>query len=82
MVALPGNRIPIVSPGDLVELCPKRVLLFVPHLLPEVRKALPAIESNGGRWVVWTRCRVRWSRPLAAWSQLSPQLETYEDFSI
>jgi hypothetical protein len=39
MVALPGNRIPIVSPGDLVELRPERVLLFVPDLLPE---ALPA----------------------------------------
>ena len=49
---MPGNRIPIVSPGDLVELRPERVLLFVPDLLPEVRKALPAIESNGGRWVV------------------------------
>ena len=49
---MPGNRIPIVSPADLVELRPERVLLFVPDLLPEVRKALPAIESNGGRWVV------------------------------
>ena len=49
---MPGNRIPIVSPTDLVELRPERVLLFVPDLLPEVRKALPAIESNGGRWVV------------------------------
>jgi len=49
---MPGNRIPIVSPSDLVELRPERVLLFVPDLLPEVRKALPAIEGNGGRWVV------------------------------
>jgi len=52
MVALPGNRIPIVSPRDLMELRPERVLLFVRDLLPEVRRALPAIESNGGRWVV------------------------------
>ena len=49
---MPGNRIPIVSPDDLVDLRPERVLLFVPDLLPEVRKALPTIESNGGRWVV------------------------------
>jgi len=49
---MPGNRIPIVSPADLVELRPERVLLFVPDLLPEVRKALPDIERNGGRWVV------------------------------
>jgi hypothetical protein len=35
-----------------VEMRPERVLLFVPDLLPEVRKALPAIEGNGGRWVV------------------------------
>jgi hypothetical protein len=49
---MPGNRVPIVSPTDLVELRPERVLLFVPDLLPEVRKALPDIERNGGRWVV------------------------------
>ncbi|MGH1561912.1 hypothetical protein [Mumia sp. DW29H23] len=51
-LTMPGNRIPIVSPQDLVGLRPDRVLLFVPDLLPEVRKALPAIEANGGRWVV------------------------------
>lgn len=50
--AMPGNRIPIVSPGDMVALQPDRVLLFVPDLLPEVRKALPEVEANGGRWVV------------------------------
>jgi hypothetical protein len=49
---MPGNRIPIVSPADLVAMRPERVLLFVPDLLPEVRRALPEIESNGGRWVV------------------------------
>jgi hypothetical protein len=49
---MPGNRIPIVSPADLVELRPDRVLLFVPDLLNEVRAALPEIEANGGRWVV------------------------------
>lgn len=49
---MPGNRVPIVSPADLVGLTPDRVLLFVPDLLNEVRKALPEIEANGGRWVV------------------------------
>jgi hypothetical protein len=49
---MPGNRIPIVSPADMVGLRPDRVLLFVPDLLAEVRKALPEVEANGGRWVV------------------------------
>lgn len=49
---MPSNRIPIVSPQGLVDLRPDRVLLFVPDLLDEVRKALPEIEANGGRWVV------------------------------
>ena len=31
---------------------PDRVLLFVPDLLPEVRRAMPEVEDNGGRWVV------------------------------
>ncbi|MCL2455002.1 MAG: class I SAM-dependent methyltransferase [Micrococcales bacterium] len=50
--AMPGNRIPIWSPAQLVEARPDRVLLFVPDLLPEVRAAYPQIEANGGRWVV------------------------------
>ncbi len=49
---MPRNRIPIVSPAELVSGRPDRVLLFVPDLLPEVRVAYPEIESNGGRWVV------------------------------
>jgi hypothetical protein len=49
---MPGNRIPIVSPAELVALRPDRVLLFVPDLLAEVRAALPEIEAGGGRWVV------------------------------
>lgn len=49
---MPGNRIPIVSPADMLELRPDRVLLFVPDLLPEVREAFPEVEANGGRWVV------------------------------
>ena len=49
---MPGNRIPIVSPGDLVAKRPDKVLLFVPDLLNEVRQSLPEIELNGGQWVV------------------------------
>jgi hypothetical protein len=49
---MPGSRIPIVSPAELVERRPDRVLLFVPDLLNEVRRALPEIELSGGRWVV------------------------------
>jgi hypothetical protein len=50
--AMPGSRIPIVSPAELVEKGPDKVLLFVPDLLEEVRRALPEIEVSGGRWVV------------------------------
>ena len=50
--AMPGSRIPIVSPAELVARKPGKVLLFVPDLLDEVREALPEIELNGGRWVV------------------------------
>jgi C-methyltransferase C-terminal domain/Putative zinc binding domain len=49
---MPGSRIPIVSPGELVATRPDKVLLFVPDLLNEVRQALPEVELNGGRWVV------------------------------
>ena len=49
---MPGSRIPIVSPAELVQRRPDKVLLFVPDLLDEVRRALPEIELNGGRWVV------------------------------
>jgi hypothetical protein len=50
--AMPGSRIPIVSPLELVERRPDKVLLFVPDLLEEVRHALPEVELSGGRWVV------------------------------
>lgn len=49
---MPGTRIPIVSPDELVAARPDRVLLFISDLLPEVRKAMPGIEDNGGKWVV------------------------------
>ncbi|MFC4243683.1 methyltransferase C-terminal domain-containing protein [Gryllotalpicola reticulitermitis] len=51
-LTMPVNRIPIVSPDELVALRPDRVLLFVPDLLAEMRERLPEIEANGGRWVL------------------------------
>lgn len=50
--ALPGSRIPILDPAEMVALRPAKVLLFVPDLLAEVRTTYPEIEANGGRWVV------------------------------
>lgn len=49
---VPGTDIAIVSPDDLVARRPDRVVLFLPDLLPEVRRALPQVEEAGGRWVV------------------------------
>lgn len=51
-LTMPVNRIPIVSPQDLIALKPDRVLLFVPDLLDEVRRTYPEIEAQGGRWVL------------------------------
>ncbi|MDO9457686.1 class I SAM-dependent methyltransferase [Nocardioides sp.] len=51
---LPGTDIPIVTPADLLARRPDRVLLFLPDLLTEVRRALPEVEAAGGRWVVLT----------------------------
>lgn len=49
---MPGTRITIGSPADLVAAKPDRVLLFISDLLPEVRRAMPEVEANGGKWVV------------------------------
>ena len=46
--ALPGSRIPIISPDELVAADPDHVVLFVADLLDEVRAALPQVRS----WVV------------------------------
>ncbi len=46
---MPGTEIPIITPAELVAAQPDRVLLTVPDLLPEVRSALPSLESA---WVV------------------------------
>ncbi|MFR9805609.1 class I SAM-dependent methyltransferase [Pseudonocardia sp. RS010] len=49
---MPGSAIPIVDPAALVGTRPDTVVLFVPDLLDEVRRAMPEIEANGGTWVV------------------------------
>jgi hypothetical protein len=49
---MPGARIPIIAPDDLIRRRPDVVLLFVPDLLAEVRDALPEVERSGGRWAV------------------------------
>ena len=51
---LPGTDIAIVSPAELLDLGPDRVVLFLPDLLDEVRRALPSVEASGARWVVLT----------------------------
>jgi C-methyltransferase C-terminal domain len=48
---MPGTDIPIVSPAKLAMHPPHAVLLFVPDLLTEVRRAYPEVEDSGGRWV-------------------------------
>jgi hypothetical protein len=49
---MPGTRIPVISPAEMVRRRPGAVLLFVPDLLAEVRAAYPEVEAGGGRWVV------------------------------
>lgn len=48
---IPGVGIPIVSPAQLLEERPDKIVLFVPDLLNEVRRAFPEVEAWGGRWV-------------------------------
>jgi hypothetical protein len=48
---MPGTRIGIISPAELLARKPDAVLVFVPDLLAEVRSAWPEIEAGGGRWV-------------------------------
>ena len=48
---MPGTDIPVADPGRLAADRPDAVLLFVPDLLPEVRKTFPEVVTAGGRWV-------------------------------
>jgi hypothetical protein len=45
--AMPGTRIPIISPGALVTADPERVWLLLPDLLREISAAMPELD---GRW--------------------------------
>ena len=46
---MPGSDIPIVSPDELFQAKPDRVLLTLPDLLPEVSARFPELD---GRWTV------------------------------
>ncbi len=48
---MPGTDIPVADPAQLATTRPDAVVLFVPDLLDEVRKAYPEVETAGGRWV-------------------------------
>jgi hypothetical protein len=47
---MPGTTIPVISPAELTAAPPDAVLVFVPDLIPEVRKAYPEIEAAGAAW--------------------------------
>lgn len=49
---IPGLNIPILPVDSIVSEPPAQVLLFVPDLLDEVRRALCVVEQYGGRWVL------------------------------
>jgi hypothetical protein len=48
---MPGTRVPVISPRELVAQAPDVVLVLVPDLLPEVQKKLPEVVIGGGCWV-------------------------------
>ena len=48
---MPGTAIPVISPRQLTAARPDAVLVFVPDLISEVRKAYPEIEAEGAEWV-------------------------------
>lgn len=48
---MPGTDIGVARPDVLADHPGASVVLFVPDLLPEVRKAYPEVEGAGGRWV-------------------------------
>lgn len=48
---MPGTDIPVISPAELTARKPDAVVLFVPDLMPEVRKDYPEIEADGGSWI-------------------------------
>jgi hypothetical protein len=47
---MPGTAIPVISPAELTATPPDVVLVFVPDLIPEIRKAYPEVEAAGAAW--------------------------------
>lgn len=45
---MPTTDVPIISPADLVDAAPDLVLVTLPDLLPELRRAWPQLD---GRWI-------------------------------
>jgi SAM-dependent methyltransferase len=48
---MPATDVPVVPPAELTAARPDAVVVFLPELLPEIRAALPEVESGGGCWV-------------------------------
>lgn len=48
----PGSGIPILAPADLITAKPDPVPLFLGDMLPEMRRAMPDVQANGGRRVI------------------------------
>ncbi|HTU75247.1 MAG TPA: class I SAM-dependent methyltransferase [Trebonia sp.] len=48
---MPGTRVPVITPADLLARSPRAVALFVSDLMDEVRAAYPQIEAAGGQWI-------------------------------
>lgn len=48
---MPGTRIPVISPDELIARRPDEVAVFVSDLLAEVRAAYPEVEAYGGHFV-------------------------------
>jgi hypothetical protein len=48
---MPGTDITVINPNELAAREPDQVLLLLPDLMAEVRRALPDIEASGGCWV-------------------------------
>lgn len=60
---MPGTRIPIISPKDLLARQPDAVLVFVPDLIAELRSSYPELEASGGHWVVAERLNCQADEP-------------------
>jgi hypothetical protein len=48
---MPATDIPVVAPAEMVAAHPDAVALFLPDLLPEMRRTMPEVEDAGGCWV-------------------------------